>query len=128
MGRPISELMSREIRVVDTEDTIDQVDALFTAHKLSSVPVVDARGAVFGILSSGDLRQFHAAKKNPKAVRAWELCTYQPISVSPDTSVSEVARLMMQHRIHHVLVIESGTLQGIVSSLDFVRQYALSDS
>ena len=123
-GQINSELMSRDVRVVDTEDTVEMVDNLFMAHKLSSAPVTDARGDVFGILSSADLRQFHAAKKKPKAVRAWELCTYKPISVSPETSVSEVAQLMIQHKIHHVLVIENGTLQGIVSSLDFVRQYA----
>ncbi|MDA1116993.1 MAG: CBS domain-containing protein [Proteobacteria bacterium] len=68
-------MMAKTVRTVGTEDTIENVDTMLTSHKLSAVPVVDAKGVVFGIVSSLDLLHFHAAKKNPKAVRAWELCT-----------------------------------------------------
>jgi CBS domain-containing protein len=118
-------MMAKTVWTVDTEDTVEKVDAMLISHKVSALPVVDAKGAVFGIVSSLDLLHFHAAKKNPKAVRAWELCTHKPIAVSPQTSVAEVARLMIKNRIHHVLITENGTLRGIVSALDFVEQYVL---
>jgi len=125
MDRPISQMMAKTVWTVGTEDTIENVDTMLTSHKLSAVPVVDAKGVVFGIVSSLDLLHFHAAKKNPKAVRAWELCTYKPIAVSPETSVVEVAELMIKNKIHHILITENGTLRGIVSALDFVEQYVL---
>jgi signal-transduction protein with cAMP-binding, CBS, and nucleotidyltransferase domain len=125
MDKPISHMMAETVWTVDTEDTVEKVDTLLTSHRLSAVPVVDAKGVTFGIISSLDLLHFHAAKKNPKAVRAWELCTYRPIAVSPETSVAEVAKLMIKNRIHHILITENGTVRGIVSALDFVEQYVL---
>ena len=122
MEKQISVLMTRVIRTVDFEDTIDKVDALLTELKVSAVPVVDHNGTLFGIISSLDLLHFFAARRNPRATRAWELCTYKPVSVCPETSVSEVASLMLGKRIHHILVIENGKLIGIVSAMDFVKQ------
>lgn len=127
MAKPISDMMTRDVWVVDTEDTVDKIDDIFALHKISSAPVMDASGDVFGIISAVDLLHFHAAKKNPKSVKAWELCTYRPIAVTPDTSAIEVAKLMVKNKIHHILVIEDGTLQGIVSSMDFIKQYALNE-
>lgn len=123
MDKPISEMMAKTVWTVSTEDTIAKVDTVLTSHKLSAVPVVDAKGDIFGIISSRDLLHFHATKKNPKAVNAWELCTYRPVAVSPETSVAEVAKLMIKNRIHHILITENGSLRGIVSALDFVEQY-----
>lgn len=125
MERSISRIMRKTVRTVWSEDTVEKVDAFLGAHGLSSVPVVDGKGAVFGIISAGDLVRFHAAKKNAKAVRAWELCTYKPVEVGPATPEREVAQLMLKKKIHHVLVTERGVLKGVVSSLDFVEQYVL---
>ena len=105
------------------DDTIEKVENELKSHKLSSVPVVDSKGNIFGIISSPDIVLFHAARKNPKAVRAWDMCTYKPIQVGPDASIDEVARQMVTHRVHHVLVTEHGSVIGIVSSLDFVQAF-----
>jgi CBS domain-containing protein len=125
MDKPVSSMMATTVWTVDGEDTIAKVEELLNRRKLSAVPVVDAQGGVFGILSLADVFQFHAAKRNPKAVRAWELCTYKPITVPPETPIASVAQLMIKHRIHHVVVAEGGKLCGIVSALDFVEQYVL---
>jgi CBS-domain-containing membrane protein len=125
MNRPISHMMAKTVLTAGTEDTIENVDTLLTSHRLSAVPIVDAKGAIFGIVSSLDLLHFNATRKNPKAVRAWELCTYKPIAVSPETPVAEVAKLMIKNKIHHILIIENGMLRGIVSALDFVEHYVL---
>jgi len=44
-----------------------------------------------------------------------------PVTVSVDDPVSEVARLMVERRIHRVPVIGDGRLEGIITSLDLVR-------
>lgn len=122
MENPISVLMTREIWTVGSEDSIDKVDHMFALHNLSAAPVVDETGALFGIISSHDLLHFAAAKRNPRAIRAWELCTYKPVSVSPNTPISQVARMMLTDKVHHVLVVEDRQLKGIVSAIDFVKQ------
>jgi len=125
MDQPVSRIMVKSVFTADTEDTIERVDDLLNTHKLSSIPVVDAKGVIFGILSAPDLVRFHAAGKNPRTVRAWELCTYKPIEVGPATPAGEVARLMVKNRIHHVVVTENGLIKGFVSTLDFLEHYVL---
>jgi signal-transduction protein with cAMP-binding, CBS, and nucleotidyltransferase domain len=125
MDKPISYMMTKNVWTADTEDTVEKVDELLNAHRLSSLPVVDSKGVIFGIISAPDLVHFHSARRNPKAVRAWEICTYKPIEVDPTTPVGEVAGLMVKNKIHHVVVTENGSIKGVVSSLDFVEQYVL---
>jgi len=60
-------------------------------------------------------------------VPAWMICSYKPISVDAATSVGEVARLMLERRIHHVVVTQAGAMVGVVSALDFVRLLARDD-
>lgn len=125
MNQPISRIMAKNVWTAAMEDTVEKVEELLNRRSLSAVPVVDEVGEIFGIISVADILHLHAAKKNPRAVRAWELCTYKPIAVSPATSIGEVARLMIKHKFHHVPVVENGKLCGIVSALDFVEQYVL---
>ena len=47
-----------------------------------------------------------------------------PISVTPDTPVVEVARLMVGRHMHRVLVTDGAQLLGLISSLDVVRLVA----
>lgn len=123
MGKPISSIMQKAISPVHMDDTIDAVEAVMKAHRISSVPVYADGGAILGIITTTDLVRHHASGKENSAVKAWELCTYKPLQVSPDTSVTKVAELMIEHRVHHVLVMAGSSAEGIVSSLDFVKLY-----
>lgn len=126
METQITAIMQKHVISVDMQDTIDKVEDILNSHELSSVPVIDsARGDCFGIISSPDLVHFHTAKKNPKLVRAWEICTYKPIVISPETSVSDAARIMIQNRIHHLVISENKSIKGFVSSLDLIENYLL---
>lgn len=51
---------------------------------------------------------------------------YSPgaITVDARAEVSEAARLMGRHRVHHLAVVEQGKLRGLVSTLDVVRAYS----
>jgi CBS domain-containing protein len=123
MEKPVSSMMTKSVWTVQSEDTVEKIDEVLNSRRLSSVPVVDAKGKIFGIVSARDLVLFHSMRKNPKVVRAWEMCTFDPIQVKPDASIRDVAAMMVEHKIHHIVVTENGSVVGFVSSLDFVRQY-----
>ena len=115
--------MERQVWAVDMDDTVAEVELLFARHSLSWAPVLESKRTIVGVISASELLQFHAQKQDPTAVRAWQLCGYKPMSVSPDTPVSEVARLMIESKIHHVVVTNGEGIAGVVSSLDFVRTF-----
>jgi CBS domain-containing protein len=129
MSKPISSMMQTQAMAIDMDATIEQVDELLRANNLSALPVIERRnGAVLGIISARDLAHFHFEKRKPAEVHAWEICSYKPVEVSPDVSISEVARLMVSSGIHHVVVAENKEIKGIVSALDFVKQFIEEDS
>lgn len=124
MKTPISSMMQRSVWTASMDDSIEVVERLVADKGLSWVPVQDPGGAIVGVISASDLLQFHATRRDAKQVCAWELCTYKPVTVTPDADASSVASMMATHGIHHVVVMEGGLLQGVVSSLDFVRRFA----
>lgn len=123
MSEPISAIMHSIVIQVSMDDTVDMVETLMKSKHVSSAPVYDGDGAILGIVTATDLVKFDAMGKDPKSVKASEICTYRPVEVTPDTTIPEVAELMLEHKIHHVVVMENEVMQGIVSSLDFVRLY-----
>ncbi len=124
MDKPISSMMVEQAVAVDMDATIEEVEATLGAGGLSALPVTErAHGSVVGLISARDLVRFHSEKKDPAAIRAWEVCSYKPIEVGPDVPVSEVARLMVTQGVHHVVVTEGKQIRGIVSALDFVKQF-----
>ena len=124
MKSNILDIMSVSLVTVDMHDTVLRVEEIFNEHNLSSAPVIDhERHDCFGIISLKDIAHFHAAKKNPRAVRAWEMCTYKPLTAGPESSIDEVGHLMVDNHIHHVVIVDNGILKGFVSSLDIIAAY-----
>jgi CBS domain-containing protein len=124
MINPISSMMQREVWTADLDDSMAAVERLLADKHLSWVPVRQSGGAVLGVISATDLLQFHAEKRDPEAVYAWQMCSYKPIAVAADASVAEVARKMVEQHVHHVVVMDQGDIVGVVSALDFVRAFA----
>ena len=127
MSVSISMLMHRQVWTAGADDTVQTVEAQMAARRLSWIPVVDDGGTIVGVISASDLLRFHADGKDASHVRAWQVCTYKPIVVARDTPASEVARLMVEQGIHHVVVREAADIAGVVSSMDFVRAFHEAD-
>ncbi len=49
-----------------------------------------------------------------------EAMTREVLTVTPDTDVWEAARLLREHRVHRLLVVEDSKLVGLVSALDLL--------
>ena len=121
MNENITSVMEGNLVTVDLNDTAEIVEKIMTSNNLSCVPVINAEGICFGVISAPDLVQFHQARKNPMAEHAWEMCTHKIIEVAPDISIKRAAQLMLEHGIHHLVVTEGKSIKGIVSSLDIIR-------
>lgn len=124
MTQPIGELMEREVVAVNMDETVAFVQDLFSRRRLNWAPVLDGHGQLIGVISAWDLLPFRSDLHDPARVKAWQLCTYRPLTVGADTPAVEVARLMEARQVHHVVVMDGAAIAGVVSSLDFVRAFA----
>jgi len=124
MKRTVSSMMCRDVCVVGMDDTLAAVEKRLADRHLSWVPVLEDSGAILGVISAADLLRLHAGGGDAEGVRAWQMCTYKPISVGPDADLADVAQSMVDRGIHHVVVTDAGAVVGVLSALDFVREFA----
>lgn len=123
MSEIVSSLMQRRVRTIDLDDTVPTIERMFVRERLSWAPVTSSGGHVIGVISATDLLRLHATGQEAAPVMAWQLCTYKPITVAPNITLEELARLMIEQGIHHVVVKDAEAIVGVVSSLDFVRTF-----
>jgi acetoin utilization protein AcuB len=109
--------MTREIVVVAPEVSLKAATRMMKRLHVRHLPVVSA-GRLLGILSDRDLLERREADVS---ITCGEAMTPAPITCSPDTSVSRVAALMLEHKIDSVPVVEGGQLVGLVTSSDLLE-------
>jgi acetoin utilization protein AcuB len=123
--------------VVTSTATVAEVFDLMREREIRHVPVVDG-GVLVGILSDRDLARFDISRvllaDGAEALRrelstpVVKLMSPDVVAVGPETDLSEVVDLLLEHRVGAVPVVrpETGELMGIVSYVDVLE--ALRDS
>jgi CBS domain-containing protein len=81
---------------------------------------------VVGVVSERDLVRMLAARRDLTTTKAADVATTTPVWCDADATVHEVAELMMENYVRHVLVGENGSLVGIVSARDLLGAYTAS--
>ena len=129
----VRELMTTDVTTVGRNDELTIADDIMKMKRLRHLPVVE-EGRLVGILTQRDL--FHAALSTAlnfgekaqkgflKTVVVKEVMTDDVRTIGPDADVKEAARLLIEHRIGCLPVVENGKLVGIVSETDLLRLVA----
>jgi predicted transcriptional regulator len=130
LDQPITSIMQHHIVSVGLEDTVHAVEEIMEQHNVTSVPVIDTdRHDCYGIISLKDIQHFHTKGGLSRATRAWEMCTYKPLVANIDTTVQEVAQIMIGHGIHHIAVIDPHKkVVGFLSTLDVLSSLLAGNS
>jgi CBS domain-containing membrane protein len=133
IDRPVRDIMVREVRTLDRNDTLDMADDLMTMERIRHIPVLDG-SRVVGVVSQRDLFRSALAtalgygEKGRRTLmhtfRAKDVMSEPAVSVGPDTSIRSAARLMLERRIGCLPVVEDGRLVGLVTETDILRYVA----
>ncbi|HEY5155055.1 MAG TPA: CBS domain-containing protein [Acidimicrobiales bacterium] len=117
--RTVAEVMSSPARTATTSDVVGPIRDLMLEGNVHGVPVLDADGTLVGIVTSSDLVEEWAPQMGVTTVMSDRVQT-----VSPHTSVVDAAREMLAARIHHLVVVDSSGVAGMLSSFDLLRELA----
>lgn len=110
----IRKIMTSNIEACTLLDNVYEVAVKMKEHDVGAIPVVDGDRLV-GIITDRDIVVRGVAEKKPGSSRVEEVMSGKLVTVSPDTSTKEAARLMAQHQIRRLPVVEGDKLVGIVS-------------
>jgi CBS domain-containing protein len=83
--------------------------------------IVVVQGFPVGIITERDMVKRVVAKRSAVDQKVTEIMTKTLITVEPDTSIKEAARVMSTNNVRRLPVLKNNNLVGIVVATDFVR-------
>ena len=141
-----ADIMTKDVKSVHQDTEIKTLSKMFVEHNFNALPVVDDDGALVGLVTQTDLVEqdkplhiptvislfdwviylerpdsFEDEVRKVTARRVGEICSTDIVTCAPDDSVSKVASLMVDNKVHLVPVVEDDRMVGVVSRLDIIR-------
>jgi CBS domain-containing protein len=149
----IREVMTTHVVTVSPDTPVREIAKVLVKNGISAVPVVDNSGAPLGMVSEGDLIGRDEADRearrdwwlvmlaegtelNPEFLAslrgtqhtARDVMAAPLVTVGEDTEASDVAKLLVSHRIKRVPVVRGGRITGIVSRADLLRELSAAEA
>lgn len=140
------DIMTTKVLTVTEETGVEELARLFEERGVNAMPVLDKAGDLVGIVTQTDLVEqdkplhiptvisifdwviYLESEKNFKeelakitARTVGSLCARDVVTCSPETAVSEIAELMVEHKAHLIPVVDGKALLGVVARLDIIR-------
>lgn len=126
-GPIVADHMASSPILVRDDASLSDAAALMDRHHVHGLPVVDAGGALVGVLSQTDLNR---ARSTEYLWAGWpglavrHLMTSPAITVHRSTPLLVAARRMEEEHIHRLVVVEEGdetTPVGVLSMTDLIH-------
>jgi len=120
------DVMSCPVYVVNTVENVSRVRNLMLKHRISRLPVLE-KSFLAGIITKKDigyrLRQSEPIwRRRPiDSIPVSVLMTPDPVTVSSDATIEQVAVLMIESDISGIPVVDSNEIAGIVTKSDLMR-------
>ncbi|WP_370415934.1 CBS domain-containing protein [Streptomyces fradiae] len=137
----VSDVMTHTAIAIGRDAPYKEIVALMDQWKVSALPVLEGEGRVIGVVSEADLlpkEEFRTDEPRPDelaaaykagAVRAGELMSSPAVTVRPDATLAEAARIMATRRVKRLPVINGvGMLEGVVSRSDLLKVFLRTDA
>jgi CBS domain-containing protein len=123
----VKDIMSRDVVCLSKDDTVEHAAQLMEQNGIGSIPVCDG-SSVVGIVTDRDitLRSVGAGVEGHQTVG--QIMTPNPVVAQPETDVHEAAKLMSDHQIRRIPIVQQGSLVGIVSLGDISVDPKLQDN
>ena len=145
MSITAADIMSSPVIAVSPRTSIAEIAALLASKHISAVPVCNPDSTLAGVVSEGDiLKPF---RESVRKRRDWwlgaiaggeelpqdfldylrqdtrtaaDIMVRHVIAAEPDTTLPEIADLMVKHGVKRVPVLHDGRVVGVVSRSDLV--------
>ncbi len=142
----VEEIMTREPLTVAPDTPITEAAKLLLERRINGLPVVDSTGRLVGIICQSDLvtqqkkfpiptlftlldgliplqstKSLDREVKKITATRVGDAMTEDPVTVSPDMTLDEVASLMVDRKFHTLPVVREDALVGVIGKEDVLR-------
>lgn len=112
--------MITDLMTVSPKDTVESAIQIMQQHSIRHLPVVEDNRLV-GLVTESSLRPYLSPEKLKLPLR--EVMIINPITIDPEASIDEAARLIYKYKIGGLPVISQGKLVGIITITDILEAF-----
>lgn len=121
-----SDLMNKDVTTIRPDSTVLEAAKVMAGKQVGSLVVVRGRTPL-GIVTERDvLVKVVAKRKDASTTKVSEVMSSPLITVEPWRPVREAAKIMLDHNIRRLVVLEKGELAGIITIRDITRSIILT--
>jgi CBS domain-containing protein len=122
MGKSIRDLMTDKVCSIDADKSVAYAAQMMRDEDVGLAPIVEGDRLV-GTLTDRDIAiRVVAESRDPESTNVREVASTDLVTVDPQQDLDEALRLMAQHQIRRLPVVEEdGKLVGIVAQADVAR-------
>jgi acetoin utilization protein AcuB len=118
----IKTLMVSSPIIIQEGTSIEDAIVLMKENRIRHLPVVDRKEKLIGWVTLSDLKQ-GLMPSMLGDVSLSDLVNRSPITVSPDDDIEVAAKLIYQHKISGMPVVNDGELAGVITETDLFRAF-----
>ncbi len=107
---------------VKPNDTIRNVIVSMTTGRLGITVVVDEKQKTIGVITDGDLRRMLEKSENWKHLKATDIMTHSPKTISKNNMATEALKKMNEYNITQLIVEENNKYQGVIHLHDLIKE------
>jgi CBS domain-containing protein len=130
----IIEIMNRSVITCHPEEALSAIVNKFKMFNISGMPVAEKKHLI-GMITFRDISDFlptpeEMCKEEPEALKqklatnVKEIMTTPPLSLAPAATIDHAARLMVEHHINRVPIVDRDKIVGIVTRWDIIKALA----
>jgi CBS domain-containing protein len=119
INEEISSIMEEDVITLHEGDSINEVIQMMLKGNVSGFPIVNDENKVIGIVSERDFISLVANIITGKKVA--DFMSHDVVSVRPDTSVEDAARVMILNDFRRLPIVREGIMIGVVTTSDIVN-------
>ncbi|WP_224448175.1 CBS domain-containing protein [Haloprofundus salilacus] len=113
-----AQLMSSSLHTVTPDTLVETAAKTMMENGIGSVLVVDDENHLEGILTSTDFVRIVAERKPKDETPVSVYMSANPITMTAQTPIRDVADSMIEHGFHHLPVVDDDDLIGIITTTD----------
>ncbi|MCM3114065.1 CBS domain-containing protein [Neobacillus sp. MER 74] len=122
----IRDIMTEDVESCTLLDNVYEVALKMKELNVGAIPILD-QDKLVGMITDRDIVVRGVAEKHPGSTKVEDIMSNQLITVTPDASSKEAAKIMAEHQIRRLPVVEGDKLVGIVSLGDFAIRELTDD-
>jgi len=131
MTQHVRDIMTRDVVTLGRNETLRTADDVMRLGRIRHLPVVDDDGLLAGIVTQRDLFHgglikalgygTHARGRALDSLVVKEAMASEVVTTTPDTPLSDAAKIMLERKIGCLVVVDARKIAGILTEADFVK-------